>query len=118
VRGIPGEQDPANHHLGDPPLVEPVHGQPHDLVVVDDLADQRVDVSGGKVEVGGHLPVDAPHATGLGVHENLPAGVPRRVEVEPPLGFGEPEIGPNVGDEEPVGKGKPLEGEAEKIPNG
>ena len=66
------------------------------------------------------LPVDAPHAVGLGMEEHLAARVPGRVEVEVPL-VRERQLGADIGDQEAVVEGVAGEADPERRgepPNG
>ena len=105
-------------------LAEAVAGDPHELVrrpLADDGADPpvqaAVDALGVGIGLGRDLPVDPPDAVGLGVDQHLPPRVPGRVEVEVPL-VREGQIGPDVGDEEPVVEGVPGEADAGGVADG
>ena len=95
-------------HALDQALVEAVRAAPVDLV--GHVADHRPDppVESARplllvdVRVGRELPVDPPHVVRLRVHDELPAGVERRVVVEMALRR-QRELGADVGDQEPVG---------------
>ena len=115
VRGVAGQQHPADPHPVHAAGVEPVHRRPDDLVVAlaDDRPDARVQRAGGglgvQVVAGRDLPVDAERRVRAGVDEHLPARVPGRVEVEPPLGGPAGQVGADVADQEAVVEGVPVE---------
>jgi hypothetical protein len=72
----------------------------------DDRPDPGVELAGAlllvEVGVSGDLPVDAEHRAWRGVDQHLPAGVPRRIEVEATLSLPPRERDLDVADEEPV----------------
>jgi hypothetical protein len=91
VGPVAGHEETTGDHLVDLAGVEAIDRLPHDLVVgvADDLADPGLELAGcllgGEVVVRRDLPVDPVGRVGAGVDEDLPAGVPLRVEVEPAL---------------------------------
>ena len=108
MRRVAGEEHPANHEPLDDALVEAVGAQPVDLVrdVADDRPDPLVERAGAPlgldVGVRRQLPVDTPDVVRLRMDHQLPTRIERRVVMEMPL-LGQGQLGPDVGDQEPVG---------------
>src|SRR3954468_5229305 len=86
--------------------MEAIDGSPQELIghLPDDLPDAAVEIAFFRVEVevGRDLPVDAERAAGAGVDEDLPVGVPGRIEVEPALGLPAGQVGADGADQETV----------------
>src|SRR5262245_41294159 len=102
------------------PRLESVHRVPHQVVVAvaDDMADPPIESARARlereVEVRRYLPVDPEHRIRAGMDEHLTAGVPLRVEVEPPLPLPARQLGTDIADEEVVREGAAGEVQAER----
>ena len=124
VRGVAREEDPTDAERIGQALAEAVGGHPDELVGrlgPDHLTDAPIEAAvralGVGIGLGRDLPVDPPHPVGLGMDEHLPAGVPRRVQVEVAL-VREGKLRADIADQEAVVEAVPLEADAGGVANG